>query len=122
MTAPTAPFSGRGRPMGEVAQVLMREAMVNPGTVRDLAQRAQVGYGVARYTATRLVDRGQLEVKSEGRPMVLGARAAGLGAVQADVSACGLHLQMLPRSFWDDAACDGASVASADALDAFACL
>ncbi len=50
----------RGRPLGEVTQALAEAARAGPGTVRELAQRAQVGRRVATYTASRMVARGQL--------------------------------------------------------------
>jgi len=47
------------RPLGEVAHALMAAA-ATPGTVRDVCERAQVGYDVGRYTASRLIQRGWL--------------------------------------------------------------
>lgn len=55
---------------GGIARAILHVAD-EPATVRELAERAQVGYGVARYTASRLVDRGHLEVVASGRPAVL---------------------------------------------------
>jgi hypothetical protein len=69
---------------GEVALALRDAALVKPGPVTDLAQRAQVAYGLARCTASRLVDAGQLIVVSRGRPRVLAAPSA---AETADVGA-----------------------------------
>lgn len=59
------------RPRGPVAFALLSAAEQGPATVRELAARAQVGYGVARYTASRLVDGLQLTVLQPGRPAVL---------------------------------------------------
>lgn len=56
---------------GDLAQALADAAVHGPGTVRQLAERAQVGYQAAAYTASRMVQRGQLEVVSERRPAVL---------------------------------------------------
>jgi hypothetical protein len=58
--------------MGEVSAALLRAAATGPGTVRELAARAQVGFGVARYTATRLAHSGALAALNPGmRPAVL---------------------------------------------------
>jgi hypothetical protein len=56
---------------GEISQALL-EAALTPGRVSDLAARAQVSYASARYTASRLVERGELVVRVAGRPAVLG--------------------------------------------------
>lgn len=73
--APMGP--ARGRPAGEVSVALLSAAaQAGPATVRELAARACVGYGAARYTATRLVSRGALVPVAEGRPMVLAAAEA----------------------------------------------
>lgn len=61
------------RPLGDLSRALIAAAFEHPGTVRQLAERAQVGFGAAEYTASRLVDRGQLIRLNEGRPAVLGA-------------------------------------------------
>jgi hypothetical protein len=82
-----APCVARGRPAGDVSQALLSAAAAAPATVRELAARACVGYGAARYTATRLVSRGALVPVAEGRPMVLAAAAA--------------------RSFWEEGAAEG---------------
>jgi hypothetical protein len=63
---PTGAFGG-------LAVALRAAAIESPGTVADLAGRAQVGYAAARYTASRLVERGELVVRVPGRPAVLGA-------------------------------------------------
>lgn len=55
---------------GEIARAMWHAADA-PATVRELAQRAQVGYQAARYTASRMVDRGELEVVASGRPALL---------------------------------------------------
>lgn len=60
------------RPPGEISIALLTEAREAPGTVRDLAERAQVGYAAARYTASRLVQRGELVELTDVRPVVLG--------------------------------------------------
>lgn len=84
---------GAGRPVGafgDVSRALLASASsAGPGTVRDLAERACVGAAVARYTASRLVSRGELVPLSTGRPMVLAA--AGV------------------RSFWEEAVAEAAA-------------
>ena len=60
------------RPLGDITKA-MWEAALHPGTVRELAARARVGYDVARYTASRMVDRGQLAREPGTRPAVLSA-------------------------------------------------
>lgn len=60
------------RPRGDIALALQREAALRPAPVRDLAQRAQVGLGAAKYTASRLVAAGQLAYLTTGRPAIVG--------------------------------------------------
>lgn len=91
------------RPPGDYAQALYRAAST-PATVRDHCERAQVGYGVGRYTATRMLQRGDLvrvpATSSAPRcgpgrpPMVVVAASAvrdGLDAVT----------QVMQTSFWE---------------------
>lgn len=59
------------RPRGEVAEALLKAAKEGPATVRELCRRARVAYGAGRYTASRLVARGDLVAQGEGRPAVL---------------------------------------------------
>lgn len=66
----------RGRPVGAygpVAKALCDTARSSPGAVRELCARAQVAYSRGRYTASRLVEAGELVVLQPGRPAVLGA-------------------------------------------------
>mgnify|MGYP001324060072 CR=1 FL=1 len=81
------------RPVGDIARAIRQAAEAGPGTVRDLAGRAQVGYGLARCTATRLVQRGELVVVSDERPMVLAVPPSGDGLA--------VVLSELHRSFWE---------------------
>lgn len=63
-----------GRPRGshgEVRQALLEAWAQGPAPVREVAQRAQVGLAVARYTASRMTDDGQLKVVVGQRPAVL---------------------------------------------------
>lgn len=67
-----------GRPVGAVgaiAQALIAQAQ-QPGTVRELAARAQVSFGAAAYTCSRLRAAGQLVPVSDARPARLLAAAA----------------------------------------------
>lgn len=57
---------------GDVARALLGAAEEGCAPVRELAERALIGYGAAAYTASRLVDRGHLVVVEQGRPAVLG--------------------------------------------------
>ena len=95
------------RPLGEIAQAL-RSAAVEPGTVRQICERAQVAYGVGRYTASRMWQRGELVEHGEpaparpgpGRPAsVLVAAGAGPQPV------CDLGV-VLSRSFWEQPSAD----------------
>lgn len=99
LSAASSSPRGAGRPVGafgDVSRALLASASsAGPGTVRELAERACVGAAVARYTASRLVSRGELVPLSTARPMVLAA-ASGV------------------RSFWEEAAAE----AVADACDA----
>jgi len=94
---------------GDVALALRIAALEGPGTVRTLAQRAQVGYSAARYTASRLCSRGELVVlDGAARPAVL--VAAELLQTHNEPLACaggaedapGVHdaLAMLSHGFW----------------------
>lgn len=86
------------RPRGELSQALVKAATQGPGAVRTLAARAQVGYSAARYTASRMVDRGELVVLEAGRPALLGVPTA---VPQAPVGeAMGDHLEALHRAFF----------------------
>jgi hypothetical protein len=88
------------RPRGELSQALVKAAAQGPGPVRALAERAQVGYGAARYTASRMVDRGELVVLEAGRPALLGVPSA-LPEVQfAPQESADHYVQLLELFFW----------------------
>jgi RNA polymerase sigma factor (sigma-70 family) len=53
------------------AEALSAAASRGPATVRELAQRAQVGYAAARYTESRMVARGELVRICTGRPALV---------------------------------------------------
>lgn len=78
---------------GEVASALLERAET-PGTVREIAHRAQVSVPVARYTISRLVERGDLVILDGGRPATV-VRAAADDEEQAD------PFELLERSFWE---------------------
>ncbi len=77
---------------GEVASALLDRAE-EPGTVREIALRAQVSVPVARYTISRLVDRGDLVVLDGSRPATV-MRAAAEDAADDP-------FELLERSFWE---------------------
>jgi len=58
---------------GELAVAILRAAEAHgPGTVRELCARSQVAFVAGNYTATRLLQRGDLVVVARSRPVVLG--------------------------------------------------
>jgi hypothetical protein len=71
------------RPMGPIAKAMRQAAAQQPGSVRELAERAQVGYAAACYTATRMVQRGQLVPLTTSRPVVLQAVDAAESPAEA---------------------------------------
>ena len=87
--------------MGEVGVALLHAAQRGPGTVVQLAERACVGYGAARYTASRLVSAGALERLNAGRPAVLCAVEVP-PRIEHDEEAAPVRdgLRALPSSFW----------------------
>ena len=86
------------RPPGDFA-VALASAAREPGTVRQLCERAQVGFDVGRKTASRMVQRGDLRVleiaavAGPGRPPAV--------VVSVDVVRGNRGLVELPRSFWE---------------------
>lgn len=78
---------------GEIARAMLEAARQQPGgTVVQIAQAAQVSVQVARYTASRLIERGHLVVVDDARPAKL---------APADSAESSHTLLQLPRSFWD---------------------
>lgn len=68
-----------GRPAGtygDISRALIDQARAAPSTVRELCERAQVGYDAGRRTASRLLGTGALERLNDERPAVLGAPGA----------------------------------------------
>lgn len=94
---------------GEVAQAMLLAAWP-PARVAHVCERAQVGYGVGRYTASRLVQAGELVVLAveppapgrTGRPAaVVASREALKQRAARDAAAVP---GVLPVSFWDTSA------------------
>lgn len=81
---------------GPVAQAMLAAARSGPAPVAVLAQRAQVGFAAAAYTASRLVSAGQLQRVNVGRPALLRVAETRADAVRR------LHQQLgeLYRCFW----------------------
>jgi hypothetical protein len=86
------------RPPGDFARALASAAR-QPGTVRQLCERAQVGFDVGRKTASRMLGRGDLLVlevapaTGPGRPPAV--------VVAAECAPPRKGLDALPRSFWE---------------------
>lgn len=90
------------RPLGEIALAL-HSAATEPGTVRQFCERAQVAYGVGRYTASRMVQRGELVMLGEHAPARQGPGRPASLLVAADAArapVCDLGV-VLSRSFWE---------------------
>lgn len=88
------------RPLGDIARALLQHAST-PGTVREVCQRAQVGYQVGAYTASRLLSAGLLAPAPDAPAPVRQGRGRPPMVVQAaqpedDDSA----LATLQRAFW----------------------
>lgn len=91
-----------GRPLGEVSLALLSAASAGPGTVRELAARACVGFDAARFKASDLVRRGALAALTDERPRVL-----GLPAQAPAQPSGGGGFDLLERSFWERPPGDG---------------
>lgn len=96
---------------GEVARAMLQAAWP-PARVTQVCERAQVGYGVGRYTATRLVQAGELVVVSVpppaqgtlGRPAAVVASREALMQHRRERHGAPAALPPLSdRSFWDTA-------------------
>jgi alkylation response protein AidB-like acyl-CoA dehydrogenase len=64
---------------GAVRQALL-DAAAEVGTVRQIAERAQVGYDLARCTVSRMIDAGELLVLDERRPALVVAATSVVAA------------------------------------------
>lgn len=80
-----APFERSRTRRGALAQALLDAARHGPGTVRELAARSQVAFEAARYTASRLVARGELVEVTQGKPVILAAPQAAANASGPDM-------------------------------------
>jgi hypothetical protein len=87
------------RPHGDIRLALFRAAEQAPGNVRQLAERAQVGYKAARYTTSRMVDCNELMVIDASRPAVLAAPTCP--AMPPGGETLGAALQRLHECFWN---------------------
>jgi hypothetical protein len=88
-----------GRPMGEVSQALLAAASQGPAPMATLAQRAQVGYDVARFKVPALARAGALVALNDDRPRLYALpKAEHCTALDP--------FEMLTRLFWG--AADGA--------------
>lgn len=84
---------------GEVRTALGKAAEDGPGSVRELAVRAQVGYAAAKYTASRMLDRDELVVWQSGKPAKLALPNCPAIAPAGETLAAAL--QKLQQSFWE---------------------
>ena len=91
------------RPPGDVRLALQKAWQQGPAQVSVAAERACVGRAVARYTASRMVDSGQLVVVQPGKPAVL-ALAGCVPAASGPQVAAGVHqaLDLLGSVMWGD--------------------
>jgi hypothetical protein len=91
------------RPLGDVRLALQEAWQQGPAQVSVAAERACVGRAVARYTASRMVDSGQLVVVQPGKPAVL-ALATVVHAAAAPRAASSLNqaLDLLASVRWGD--------------------
>lgn len=90
------------RPLGDVRLALAKAWTQGPAPVREAAQRACVGMAAARYTASRMVDSGELVVVRDGKPAVL-APSGWLGqAPAAAAQNVNQALDVLGSVMWGD--------------------
>lgn len=87
------------RPLGDIARALLQHAG-QPGTVRQVCERAQVGYQVGAYTASRLLSAGLMVADDDAPPPPRAGRGRPPMVVKAapepdDESV----MQMLQRAF-----------------------
>lgn len=102
MSMPLPTRRGPGRPagsLGEVAQAMLAQALVEPGTARELARRALVGDRVGMYTASRLLDAGELVRVAGTRPAVLASPACPALCLLPDAAAEDPAARLLGRLF-----------------------
>lgn len=92
------------RPVGLITRALAQAWSHGPAPVAVAAQRACVGFGAARYTASRMVARGDLVVVAGGRPLVLGLSPEAdpqAPAAEPDASQrCMAAMDLIEAAFW----------------------
>lgn len=90
------------RPRGEFAMALAHAAST-PGTVRQFCERAQVGYAAGSYTATRMLQRGELVPwdAPAPRPAGRGRPPRMLVAASAAPEPAPVEPAMYLLSFWE---------------------
>lgn len=87
------------RPLGDIARALLEHAST-PGTVREVCQRAQVGYAVGAYTASRLLMAGKLERAEAPAPARTGRGRPPMLVQAAQPEDDDSALATLQRAFW----------------------
>ena len=87
------------RPRGEVRLALARAFSQGPAEVKVAARRAQVGLATARYTASRMLDAGELVVLRDRRPAVF-ALAQGDRSAAAPRQTVEQSLDLLRSVMW----------------------
>lgn len=116
MTQPTPRRPGRpAGTLGECGRAFLAEAQRQPGTVRQIAERALVGVPVATQLAKRLVASGTLRpLTSPGtKPAVLGPPSP---EPEADEGTAGKMFLVLQLSQWQRQAAAAAHTSAADNL------
>lgn len=102
MPLPSRPVPRRGRPVGavgEVAAAMLEQALVAPGTARELSRRACVGDRVGMYTVSRLASAGLLVKVLESRPAVYAApRCPAVCRLEESAAAAGAALSAFTLS------------------------
>lgn len=90
------------RPRGDITRAMATAWQQGPASVPAIAQRACVGLSAARYTASRMLQRGDLVVVQGGRPAVLGLAqdAAPSAKHDPDHDSYMRVLDILDSSFW----------------------
>ncbi len=92
------------RPRGEVRLALKLAAAEEPGTARDLAARAQVGFAAARFTIRNMVASGELapvrRLEVPWRCAPIRVYAVAQPRTEAPPADCGEALQRVISAAW----------------------